>query len=107
MRKFLLLFALIILGMGFVGAQDEIVIGNGASSGYTAPFNNYYKNSWNETIYNKADICGECTINSISYHRASGSSYQTSTIKIYMGETTRDYISSNNDWTPSSSLTLV
>ena len=107
MRKFLLLFALIILGMGFVSAQDEIVIGNGTSSGNDAPFNNYYKNSWNETIYNKADICGACTINSISYHRASGSSYQTSTIKIYMGETTRDYISSNNDWTPSSSLTLV
>lgn len=107
MRKFLLLFALIILGMGFVGAQDEIVIGNGTLSGYDAPFNNYYKNSWNETIYNKADIGGACTINSISYHRASGSSYQTSTIKIYMGETTRNSISSNNDWTSSSSLTLV
>ena len=108
MRKFLLLFALIILGMGFVSAQDEIVIGNGNLSGYDAPFNNYYKNSWNETIYKKADIGGACTINSISYHRASvSSSYTASTIKIYMGETTRNYISSNNDWTPSSSLTLV
>ena len=107
MRKFLLLIALIISGVGFVSAQEEITIGNGTSSGYDTPFNNYYKNSWNETIYNKADIGGACTINSISYHRASGGSYQTSTIKIYMGETTRNYISSNNDWTPSSSLTLV
>ena len=107
MRKFLLLIALLISGMGLLSAQSEVVIGNGTSSGYYAPFNNYYKNSWNETIYQKSDIGGAGVINSISYHRASASSYTTSSIKIYMGETTRSSISSSTDWTPASQLTLV
>ena len=52
MRKFLLLIALMVSGFGIVSAQNEITIGNGTSSDYNAPFNNYYKHSWNETIYN-------------------------------------------------------
>lgn len=94
-------------GIGIVSAQDEITIGNGTSSNYNAPFNNYYRHSWNETIYQKGDIGGAGTITSVSYHRASGSSYSTQTIKIYMGETTRSSISSTTDWTPANQLTLV
>ncbi len=107
MRKFLLLLALLISGVGLASAQSEVVIGNGTYSGYDAPFNNYYKHSWNETIYQKGDIGGAGTITSVSYHRASGSSYTTQTIKIYMGETTRSSISSTTDWTPANQLTLV
>ena len=43
MRKFLLLIALLISGAGIISAQNEITIGNGTSSDYNAPFNNYYK----------------------------------------------------------------
>ncbi len=107
MRKFLLLIALIVAGAGVISAQNEITIGNGTSSDYNAPFNNYYRHSWNETIYQKGDIGGAGTITSVSYQRASGSSYYTQTIKIYMGETTRSSISSSTDWTPASQLTLV
>ncbi len=107
MRKFLLLIALMVSGIGIVSAQNEITIGNGTSSDYNAPFNNYYKHSWNETIYQKGDIGGAGTITSVSYQRASASSYTTQTIKIYMGETTRSSISSDYDWTPSDQLTLV
>ena len=106
MKKFLLLIAIIISGMGLF-AQTEITIGDGTSSSYNAPFNNNYRHSWNETIYSKDDIGERCLINSIAYHRANNYSYSTSTIKIYMGETDRNNISSTTDWTPLSSLTMV
>ena len=106
MKKILLLIAIIISGMGLF-AQEEITIGNGTGSSYNAPFNNYYRHSWNETIYQKDDIGEACLINTIAYHRANNYSYSTNTIKIYMGETDRNNISSTTDWTPMSSLTLV
>ena len=108
MKKLLLFIAILISTMGlFAQNIGEITIGNGNSSSYNTPFNNYYCNSWNETIYHKTDIGAAGVINSISYHRASTVSYQTKTIDIYMGETMRDYISSDTDWTPESDLTLV
>ncbi|MBR4155730.1 MAG: leucine-rich repeat domain-containing protein, partial [Bacteroidales bacterium] len=86
---------------------DSHVIGNGNYYGYDLPFNNWYRYSWNETIY-KTGITSECIINSISYFCATPvETYATESIKIYMGETSKDNFSYENDWTSDSELTLV
>ena len=105
---FLILSIIICVCSNSTHAQNnEIIIDSRTSIINKQPFNNNFKYSWNETIYQKDDIGISCEINSISYHRASGNPDDVQSIEIYMGETSRSYISSNTDWTPPSSLALV
>ena len=109
MRKFLLLLALLISGVGLVSAQSEITVGHMPSYSYSTPFNNDKSWSWNETIYPKDEIGESCVIKSVAYNRRASSyySYPIQNINIYMGETTKSSMSSTTDWTPLNQLTLV
>ena len=51
MRKFIACLLLLVFMAPFAAQANEIIVGNGTTSSYNAPFNNFYKNSWNETIY--------------------------------------------------------
>ena len=73
----------------FAAQANEIIVGNGTTSSYNAPFNNFYKNSWNETIYPASSFSSACVINSVAYEVATASPVTMSTLKIYMGETSR------------------
>ena len=109
MKKFLffLLTAILMLPL-FTQAQD-IEIGTGTTTSYTSPFNNLYKNSWNECIYLASEIQAAGSITEIAYYYGgtATSTYTYTTLKVYMGTTTRSEISSTTNWTPANDLTLV
>ncbi len=108
MKKFILSMLLAVLMLPFATRADELVIGDGTGSGYYSPFNNYYKYSWNETIYQASEFDGSASISSIAYHCAStDKTVNATSVKIYMGETTKSEFASSSDWTPESDLTLV
>ncbi|MBO7492506.1 MAG: fibronectin type III domain-containing protein, partial [Bacteroidales bacterium] len=89
------------------GGDIDLTIGNGTSTSYYAPYNNYYGYSWNEMIYTASEIGTAGTIKSIAFNVNSASAYNCDQIKIYMGHTTKNEHASTSDWTPLSDLTLV
>ena len=87
MKKFILSMLLAVLMLPFATRADELIIGEGTGSGYYSPFNNYYKHSWNETIYQASEFDGSASISSIAYHCAStGKTVNATFVKIYMAE---------------------
>lgn len=96
---------------GTLNAQTTITCGTGTSSSYNTPFNDYYKNSWNEAIYTRAEMSAAagCNITKIAYQSdASNSTTLTATtLKIYMGERATSDHSTTSDWTGAGSLQLV
>lgn len=108
------LIAVVALVTGLSGvsfAQSTITLGTGTSSGYYSPFNDFYKNSWNEAIYTQAEMSAAagCNITKIAFQSdASNSTTITATtLKIYMGERTSSDHSSTSDWTGAGALQLV
>ena len=110
MKKRLLFLWLMLLTMGFGGfAQTTVTIGTGTSSDYTFPFNNYYRNSWNEMIYPASLINEAGAITSIAFHVSAvpTSDYPFSTLTIYMGTSSDSVHTSTTSWLPMSDLTEV
>ena len=86
----------------------EFTIGTGTTTSYYAPFNNYYKNSWNECIYPESDLgTGPRYITGIRYNCATASSLTLSTLKIYLSTTDKTTFATTTDWQPQGDLTLV
>jgi len=65
-------------------AQVTITLGNGTSSGTSAPVASWYNSSANESIYTGTEIGSTGTITNISYQKSSGSSTIEPSIKVYM-----------------------
>ena len=109
-RMFLTLFgALVALCMSMsVWAQDATVtVGDGTVSSYISPFNNYYKHSWTECIYQASDIDQSGTIYRVGWDCSTAVPFTMSTMKIYMGTTTNSTHNDNYSWMPLNQLTLV
>lgn len=85
----------------------EIEIGTGTSAVSTVPFNAYYHNSRNETIYPQSELGGPCMITGIRYYSNGTASLATTNVKIYLATTANSTFSSTSSWTPASDLTLV
>ena len=85
----------------------EIEIGTGTSAVSTVPFNTYYRNSRNETIYPQSELGGPCMITGIRYYSNGTASLATTNVKIYLATTANSTFSSTSSWTPASDLTLV
>ena len=114
MKKVLFFILLLITGlcMTNLSAQNvDVTIGTGTSTSYYAPFNNFYMDSWNEVIYPASEYTtagGQAgTITAISWNVGSSSSFSVSSVKIYLGTTTRTTHSSSSDWQALNDLTLV
>ena len=109
MKKKLLFFWLMLLTMGFGSfAQTTITIGTGTSSDHTFPFNNNFRNSWNEMIYPASDITERGYITSLGFDVSSvADGYMCNTLTIYMGVTSNEAHNSNTDWLPMDALTEV
>ena len=84
-----------------------VEIGTGTGAANTIPFNTYYKNSRNETIYPQSEIGGPCYITGISYYSNSTSSLAASNVKIYLATRNESIFSTTSSWTPQGDLTLV
>jgi hypothetical protein len=85
----------------------EIEIGTGTSAVSTVPFNAFYHNSRNETIYPQSELGGPCMITGIRYYSNGTASLATTNVKIYLATTANSTFSSTSSWTPASDLTLV
>ena len=94
---------------GFAQESTTITIGTGTSDTYTLPFNNYYRNSWNEMIYPASLITETGNIVSIAFHVSAvpTSDYPFSTLTIYMGTRPDSVHPSTTSWLPMSDLTEV
>ncbi len=85
----------------------DLIVGTGSNTSYYAPFCNFYKFSWAETIYDKTLIGSSGYITAISFYNAYNSSMNVNELRIYMGTRNTSTHSSTSDWTPASALTLV
>ena len=94
---------------GFAQDTTTITIGTGTSSDYTFPFNNFYKNSWNEMIYPASLITETGNIVSLAFNVSAipSSNYPFSTLTIYMGTRPDSVHSSTTSWLPMTDLTEV
>lgn len=81
----------------------SLAIGTGTSTGYIAPFNNYYGNAWTQMMYPASELSAG-TISSISWDMATAASVSYSYLNIYLG-TSNTF--TNSSWVPESDLTLV
>jgi len=81
-----LLFSAIMLATTSMIAQT-ITLGNGTSSGTSAPVASWYNSSATESIYTGTEIGTTGTITKISYQKASGSSTIEPNVRIYMKAT--------------------
>ena len=87
---------------------DDVIVGTGTSGSYSyGPYHNYYKNSWNESIYTSEEIGGGGVIRALSRKVVAASPFTMNTLKIYMGVTSSDQFQSTTDWVPMENLTLV
>ena len=111
MKKFLLaLLMLLTMGISsFAQYPVTVTIGTGSSSTYTMPFDNYYKNSWDQMIYPASQIGVGGYITSISFYvdAVPTSNYPFSTLAIYMGVSEDSVNTSTTSWLPMSELTQV
>ena len=114
MKKiFTLVLVIMVFAMSCIpwvaNAQTTITIGTGTSSDYTFPFNNFYRNSWDEMIYPASSITETGNIVSIGFDVAAvpSSDYPFSTLTIYMGTTSDDVHASTSSWLPMYELTEV
>lgn len=76
---------------------------------HSAPFNNYYGNSWTQMIYSAEKVGQEGTINRLSYYCKSVPSYAFTqqSVTIYMANTSMDYAPTTSSWIPADSLVEV
>ena len=113
MKKALLML-LMLLTMGISGfAQNlvTVIVGDTTTTSetYSLPFDNFYKNTWTQTIYSASDIAMAGVITSIAYQVSSvpTSTDAFSTVHIYMGTTSATENTSTSSWLPMADLTEV
>ncbi len=103
---------LMLLTMGISGFAQytvTVTVGTGSSSTYTLPFDNYYRNSWDQMIYPASQIGVGGYITSIAFEvdAVPTSNYPFSTLTIYMGTTQDSVHNTTSSWLPMSELTQV
>ena len=94
-------------------AQDIVTVTVGdttvTTETYSVPFDNFYKNTWTQTIYPANDIAMAGAITSIAYQVSTvpSSADMFSTVHIYMGTTTATENTSTSSWLSMAELTEV
>lgn len=88
---------------------DVVQIGTiGSLNNYNAPFDSYYRHSWNQMIFPAEAIGFSGFIDTIWWNAATvGTNIPDTSVTIYMGHTTMTEHSTNIDWLPSDSLVQV
>ncbi len=88
-------------------SQEELAIGNGTSSGNTAPMNSNWRNSYTQMIYEPANFNGPGYINSISWEVTNTTVHNYTSLKIYLANTEMTKNGSTTSWVPQEDLVLV
>ncbi len=110
MKKLVLMLvfmAFMVPWMTHAQVRSTISIGTGTTNGNTVPFNNYYKNSFQESIYLKDEINAIGVIDSIAFHCSTGDALTLGFLQIYLAHVPNNAIASTTDWVPRDSMRLV
>ena len=107
MKRLLLLAMMCLFGMFSVNAQETVTIGTRTAPDARIPFHTWWKYSYSQQIYTKAEINhGAANILKIAFLTDGGTSY-TRNIKVYMQNVTKGSFSSNEDWIAVTETDLV
>ena len=89
-------------------AGGEIAIGNGTSTSYVLPLNNFYNYTYTEQIFLASELNGTGTLTSVSfdYNYATAMSSKTN-VDIYLKHTTQSAFSSTTDYIDTVGAQLV
>ena len=113
MKKFLcIMLMLLTLGVsGFAQSAITVTLGDttATTETYSLPFDNFYNNTWTQTIYDASEIQVAGMITSIAYYVNSSATSAVSynTVTIYMGTTSATEHATTSDWLPMAALTPV
>ena len=89
-------------------AGGEVQIGNGTTTNYRIPVNNYYHYSYSQQIFLASEMNGPQTLNSVSFEYAYTTAMTSKTnVNIYLGHTTQSTFPSNTDFVPTTNMQLV
>ena len=88
--------------------NESAQIGNGTTTTYQLPLNNFYRYSYTQQIFLASELNGPSTINNIAFEYAytTPSSSKTN-VSIYLGHTTKSTFSSASDTVNPANLQLV
>ncbi len=81
-------------------------VGHGTQGSPSLPLEPFYGYSYSQSIYLASELCGPSTIETISWEYNGGAA-STELIDVYLGHTSETAFSSETDWIPVGSLTLV
>ena len=87
-------------------AATPVIIGEGASTSYSVPYNTYYKYVGIQMLYTASEINTSGKIQALAFNVATASSYENADFNIYLGTTTKTSLT-KTDALSSSELTLV
>ena len=89
--------------------QPCVAIGEGTNTTYSAPIDNFYKNTATQTIYTADQIAQAGRIESIQYNCTITGEVDLTLdeLKIYMAHTTMDIAETTSSWVPQSDAVLV
>ena len=89
-------------------AGGETAIGNGTSTNYYLPVNNYYHYTYSQQIFLASEMNGPSSITSVSFEYAYSSPMTSKTnVVIYLGHTQQSTFSSASNYIPATALTQV
>ena len=105
-KVFSLMMMLLLAFMG-VAKAETIVIGDGTSTSYYAPYNSLYEYSFVEQVYTASEIGGGGTITAISFNMRESDASQTNAIDVFMKNVSRSTFSNSTDYEPVTASDLV
>ena len=86
----------------------ELAIGNGTTTNYVFPVNNYYHYTYSQQIFLASEMNGPAEISSISFQYAYGSPTTSKTnVTIYLGHTTQSDFPGTTNYIPVTNLQQV
>ncbi len=105
----LLLAALMLLPTVATSQQTTVTIGNWSSTTKNSVTfsNNYYKNSYNQTLYSSAEVGDAGYIRAMILDNRSTGAVTHDTICVWLGHASVTTFASTTAWIPESQLTLV
>jgi len=99
-----------IINISLTPNPNIVVVGTGNEDGYNLPVDDYYRDSYTQSIYLKSEIGNMPSkkISSIKLQiRTTQSQAWCDPVTIYIGHTTKTQFDSTTDWIPVSGLTTV
>ena len=83
-------------------------VGNGTTTNYYLPVNNYYRYTYSQQIFLASEMNGPTDIQSVAFQYAYGTPTTDKTsVNIYLGHTTQSVFTSTSNYVPLDSLSLV